>query len=78
MSYISSYIESGSGFRVDKRGDGATFKPLSGSAADLRVFQSTVRALREHEGDGFVIVAAHVDSDGAARSVDMIVVKLEP
>ena len=77
MSYIANYIESGAGFRVERTGDGATFKPLSGSASDLRAFQSTVRALRDHEGDGYVIAAEHVDSDGPERLADMVVVKLE-
>lgn len=78
MSYIDDLIEDGTNFRVDRRDDSASFRPVSDSDPDIDRFQSVVRSLRANQGDGYVIEIEHKMSDRGENLIDLVLVMLDP
>ena len=76
MSYIDSVIENGTNFRVDRKGESASFRPSSDSEADLQAFQPVVRDLRAHQGEGYEIQIEHALSDHGDGLIDLVLVTL--
>lgn len=74
LSYIDSVIENGTNFRVDRKDEGTSFRPVSDSEADLQTFQPVVRDLRAHQGDGYDIHIEHTLSDHGDGLVDLVLV----
>jgi hypothetical protein len=78
MSYIDDLIDDGTNFRVDRRHESASFRPLSDSAPDIDCFQSVVRSLRANQGDGYTVKIEHKMSDRGENLIDLVVVMLDP
>lgn len=77
MSYIDQLIENGTNFKVERKDGSASFRPVSGSDADVEAFQSVVRDLRAHQGDGYDIHLDHKLSDRPGNLVDLVLVTLD-
>ena len=77
MSYIDRLIEDGTNFRVERRDGSASFRPAGASDDELERFQSVVRNLREHCGDGYDIHIEHKMSDRPGDLIDLVLVTIE-
>ena len=76
MSYIDRLIEGGTNFRVECRDGSASFRPAGASDDELSRFQSVVRDLREHRGDGYDIHIEHEVNDRPGKLVDLVLVTI--
>ena len=76
MSFLDEILEHGGRFIAERSDRSATFRPVSDRDNDLESFQSAVRRLREHEGDGYTICEDHVSSDHGRQQIDLIVVSI--
>jgi hypothetical protein len=76
LSYIDRLIEDGTHFRVERRDGSASFRPAGGSDDELEQFQSVVRNLRDHRGDGYDIHLEHKMSDRPGDLVDLVLVTI--
>lgn len=77
LSYIENLIANDTNFCVDRKVDRAAFKPAGDSPEDLEAFQSVVRDLRTHEGNGYRIHIAHPSSDHGHGLIDLVLVTLD-
>lgn len=77
MSYIDRLIEDGTNFRVERRDGSASFRPAGASDDELERFQSVVRDLREHRGDGYDIHIEHEMNDRPGKLIDLVLVTIE-
>lgn len=77
MSFVTGLLEDGGHYLAERDASVATLRPASDSAADLEAFQSLVRRVRDHEGDGYTIRKDHVSSDHGVGLVDLLILTLE-
>ncbi|MDB5583650.1 MAG: hypothetical protein JWR80_8826 [Bradyrhizobium sp.] len=77
MAFIDDLLESGGNYIVQRASGGASFSPVSDKDADLKSFQSLVRRLREHDGDGFQIFKEHPTADRSEDLVDLVMVTID-
>lgn len=73
MSYLEDLIENGTGFKVQRSPGTVSLTPVSRSDADLVSFQSVVRNLQRHEGEGYTIFKDHKTSDRGEDLFDLII-----
>lgn len=78
MRYIDGLMAGSGGAAVRQSADGASIGPAGGTDGALDDFQSVVRDLRHHDGDGYAIVMEHESSDRGSGLVDLVIVRLEP
>ena len=78
MNYIENLLANGTNFRVDRKTNSASFRPAGDSSSDLEAFQSVVRDLHNHEGDGYRVHKAHPSSDHGRGLIDLVLVTFEP
>ncbi|AOH85608.1 hypothetical protein AWL63_18370 [Sphingomonas panacis] len=76
MSFVDEMVENGGHFFAECRGKSATFRPVSDRIEDIESFQTVVRRLREHEGDGYTIFQDHILADHGRGRVDLMVVSI--
>ena len=76
MTYLDRLIENGTNFRVERKDGSASFRPAGNDDADLDAFQSVVRDLRDHAGDGYDVHLEHPVSDRGRDLVDLVLVTL--
>ena len=77
MSFVTELLENGGRYFAERDTDTATLRPASDSSADLEAFQSLVRSVRDHEGEGYSIQMDHVSSEQGVGLVDLLVLKLQ-
>ena len=77
MTYIARLIEDDTNFRGKRRDGNASFRPAGAFDDELERFQSVVRDLREHRGDGFDIHTKHEMSDRPRKLIDLVLVTIE-
>lgn len=77
MTYIDRLFGNGTNFRVERKEGTASFRPASGSEADLQAFQAIVSDLRAHQGEGYAIHLEHTLSDHGDGLVDLVLVSLQ-
>lgn len=77
MSFVTGLLEDGGRYLAERDASVATLRPASGSAADVQAFQSLVRRVRDHEGDGYTILKDHVSSDHGVGLVDLLILALK-
>lgn len=76
MSFVTELLENGGRYLAEREAGVVTLRPVSNSTTDLQAFQSLVRRVRDHEGDGYRTLKDHVSSDHGVGLVDLLVLTL--
>lgn len=76
LGLIDELLENGGHFIAERGERRATFRPVSDRGGDVASFQTIVRRLRDHEGEGYTIIQDHMSSHHGLDFVDLVILSV--